>query len=60
MDSVTFRITPDARSWITGRARERDITDGAMLRRMLTYAAAHMPDDYRPARETPEKRRPST
>ncbi len=60
MDSVTFRITPDARAWITGQARERDITDGEMLRWMLTYAAAHMPGDYRPERVTPEKRRPGT
>ena len=59
-DSVTFRINPDARRWITVQAREREITDGAMIRRMLSYASAHMPSGYRPAGETLEKRRPGT
>ena len=61
--SVTFRITPDARKWIADQARQRGehgITDGEMVRWMLTYAAAHMPGDYRPDRATPEKRRPGT
>jgi len=60
MGSVTFRILPATRGWVTDRARELGITDGAMVRRMLTYAAAHMPVDYRPAGPAPEKRRPGT
>lgn len=58
--NMTLRIAPDARAWITDQAREREITDGAMIRRMLSYASAHMPGGYRPAGETLEKRRPGT
>ena len=61
--SVTFRITPATRAWIADQARERGahgITDGEMVRWMLTYASIHMPSDYRPAAVTPEKRRPGT
>jgi len=61
--SVTFRITPAARKWIADQARKRGehgITDGEMVRWMLTYASIHMPGDYRPAGVTPEKRRPGT
>ena len=50
--SVTFRIAPAAREWIADQARKRGehgITDGEMVRWMLTYAATYMPSDYRPA-----------
>ena len=58
--NMTLRITPDARTWVAGLARAEGITDGAMIRRMLTYASAHMPSGYRPAGETLEKRRAGT
>jgi len=59
-DNMTFRITPDARAWITEQAREQGITDAAMIRRLLTYASGHMLPGWRPAGETLEKRRPGT
>jgi len=59
-DSVTFRMAPGARAWVAGLARAEGITDGAMIRRMLTFASINMPSGYRPPGETLEKRRPGT
>ena len=50
--SVTVRINPDGYQAIADRAGRADVEIAVMHRRMLAYAAAHMPEHWTPQRST--------
>jgi hypothetical protein len=47
---TTVRLAPAGRERIADRARRADVQFSHMVRRMLTYADRHMPDDWVPTR----------
>lgn len=46
--TVTFRLAEDAIAFIAARAAEEGIQRSEMIRKMLTYAARHMPKGWKP------------
>jgi hypothetical protein len=56
---VSARVDPEILDHIGERARRADVDASHMIRRMLAYAARHMPADWLPSGDPPAARQGS-